>query len=393
MSDYPGFDFEILAEADGTRARVGRLTTPHGGVDTPAFLFCATKAAIKGLSPQQMRDCGADIILANTYHLMLQPGADLVAGLGGLHAFMGWDGPLLTDSGGFQIFSLGHGSVADEIKGSRPRGREPLLIGVGEDGAEFRSYLDGSRHLLTPESSIDIQRRLGADLVLVLDECTPYHADRDYTARSMELSHRWAERGLAEFARGADGRQALFGIVQGGVHEDLRRASAEFVRAQPFFGQAIGGSLGADKAEMLGVVAMATPHLDPGRPVHLLGIGGVHDIWEAVALGVDSFDCVAPTRLARHGHALARGADGDRINLRNAAFREDMQPLDETCPCACCRGFARAYLHHLLKAGELLAIQLLALHNVTFMTRLMAEIRDAILAGRFAEAKRVWLGA
>ncbi|MFQ5971253.1 MAG: tRNA guanosine(34) transglycosylase Tgt [Alphaproteobacteria bacterium] len=404
-ADFPGFSFvteqRTTADPDWPgRARVGRLSTPHGVIETPAYIFCATKAAIKALTPDQVRDAGTQIILGNTYHLMLQPGAERIARLGGLHRMMGWDGPLLTDSGGFQIFSLGHGSVAEEIKGSRGNRQPPTLIDIGDDGATFRSYVDGSVHTLTPEGSIRIQRQLGADIALVLDECTPHHAERDYTARSMELSHRWAVRSLREFQRtkpDPSGRQALFGIVQGGVYEDLRRESAEFTMSQPYFGHAVGGCLGGDKAELHEVVSMAMGPLESHRPAHLLGIGSVEDVWEGAAKGIDSFDCVNPTRLARHGGAFVRrpgddGPDGrEHINLRNARHRDDRDPLEDECGCYTCRTFTRAYLHHLFKAGEILGIQLLALHNIAFMNRLMASVREAIRTGRYAEAKREWL--
>ena len=307
---------------------------------------------------------------------------------------------MLTDSGGFLIFSLGHGTVAEEIKGRRNAGRPSTLLEVSEDGATFRSYVDGATHRLTPEGSIQIQRQLGADIILVLDECTPYHVDRGYTARSMALSHRWAARGLAEFRRataGVAGLQALYGIVQGGVYEDLRRESAEFAIAQPTFGHAVGGCLGGSSAEMHEVVGLAMRPLDDARPVHLLGIGGIEDIWVAVAKGVDTFDCVSPTRLARHGSALlppaigARGPERDHINLRNARFRDDQEPLDPACGCYTCGRFTRAYLHHLVKAGELLAMQLLALHNIAFINGLMREVRAAILADNYADAMRRWL--
>lgn len=404
MAQFPGFSFEVLQRATGDadwprRARLGRLTTPHGVLETPAFVFCATKAALRGATPAQARDAGTQIILANTYHLMLQPGAELVARLGGLHRMMGWDGPMMTDSGGFQIFSLGHGTVAEEIKGNREGSQPPTLLEVGEDGAAFRSYIDGSVHTLTPEGSIRTQRQLGADLVLVLDECTPYHIDKDATAHSMVLTHRWAERGLAEFESGAasgDG-QALYGIVQGGVYDDLRRESADFTRAQPYFGHAVGGCLGGAKAEMQHVVGLAMRRLDDHKPVHLLGIGGVADVWAGVAKGIDSFDCVAPTRLARHGHALIRPGLGetpegrDHLNLRNARFREDRGPVDPECGCYTCGGFARAYLHHLLKAGEGLVGQLLAIHNIAFMNRMFTAIRAAIREDRYGAAMRAWL--
>lgn len=395
MTDYPGFDFEIVARDRASRARLGRLQTPHGAILTPAFVFCATKGAIKAAGPRDLKAANADIILANTYHLMIQPGAERVAKMGGLHAFTGWSGPMLTDSGGFQIFSLGQGSNAAEVKGNRQEGRTPLLTKLEEEGATFRSPRDGAYHTLTPESSVQIQRQLGADIVIVLDECTPFHVDRDYTARSLAMTHRWGERSLAEFQRSHDGKQALYGVIQGGVYEDLRREGAEFVASKPFFGHAVGGCLGDHKDQLYDIVDYATrPLADRGdeRPVHLLGIGGIRDIWEGVALGIDTFDCVAPTRIARHGWALLRDAENRRINLRNARFAEDPAPLDPDCECPACADFSRAYIHHLLKAGEIFGIQLLTMHNMAFMTRLMSEIRAALLAGRFEAAKAEWLG-
>ncbi|MGE4219937.1 MAG: tRNA guanosine(34) transglycosylase Tgt [Alphaproteobacteria bacterium] len=393
MTDYPGFGFEVLARDPDSRARLGRLTTPHGSIETPAFVFCGTKATVKGVDPAQLRAVGVDIVLANTYHLMLQPGADLVEKMGGLHRFMGWDGPMLTDSGGFQIFSLGHGSVSEEIKGNRgdPASRPaPLLRRLDDDGAVFRSPRDGSIHRLTPESSIAIQRQLGPDLVVVLDECTPFHVDRDYTANSMQMTHRWADRSLAAFERHHDGRQALYGVIQGGIYEDLRRESAEFMNSRPFFGHAVGGCLGAHAEQMFDVVDYGAKHLSRERPVHLLGIGGAEDIWNGVALGIDTFDCVTPTRIARHGWALARRPDNGRLNMRNARFRDDPEPLEPDCGCPTCARFSRAYIHHLFKANEILGLMLVSLHNVAFMVRLMAEVRGALAEGRLAEARRHW---
>jgi queuine tRNA-ribosyltransferase len=396
------FKFDITYKSPNSKARLGRLSTPHGAVDTPSFIFCATKAAIKGATPQDMRRENTQIILANTYHLMLQPGSELVAQMGGLHKFMGWDGPMLTDSGGFQIFSLGHGSVAEEVKGRRQSSRPKSLLSITEEGATFKSYLDGSKHVLTPEKSIQIQRGLGADLIVVLDECTPFHVDKVYTEKSMYLSHRWAERSLKEFQKGPEGTQALYGITQGGVYPDLRKISADFVNNLPFFGHAVGGSLGADKSQMAEVVEMAMEPLDPSRPVHLLGIGGVSDIFYGVTQGIDTFDCVHPTRLARHGGALVpvsvweemgENPEGrEHINLRNARFRNDPQPIDGTCHCQTCQTYSRSYIHHLLKAGELLALQALTIHNVHFMNRLLTSIRQAIAENRLEEEKKRWVG-
>ena len=303
---------------------------------------------------------------------------------------------MLTDSGGFQIFSLGHGSVAAEIKGKRITHRPKTLLKVTEEGAAFRSYIDGSKHLLTPEKSIEVQRLLGPDLVVVLDECTPFHVDKTYTQRSLDMSHRWGLRSLAEFQRHDTGRQALYGIIQGGIYEDLRGEACDFVNSQPFFGHAIGGSLGAHKDQMYEVVALTARRLTPDRPIHLLGIGGIRDIFEGVAQGIDTFDCVHPTRLARHGGALGRPENTldpskEHLNLRSTACREDANPIEPDCPCSTCQNYSRAYLHHLLKAQELLAFTLITIHNVTFMNRLLAAIRLAIAEGRLAEEKKRWV--
>jgi queuine tRNA-ribosyltransferase len=392
---YPGFGFDILERDKNSRARLGRLQTPHGDLLTPGFIFCATKAAIRGASPRDLRTANAEMVLANTYHLLIQPGPDVVERLGGLHKFMGWDGPMLTDSGGFQIFSLGQGTESSEIKGSRPDKRNPLLLELSKEGAVFRSPRDGTKHTLTPESSIQIQRQLRPDLAVVLDECTPVHVDRDYTEKSLMLTHNWAERSLAEFARHHDGTQGLYGVVQGGIYEDLRRQGAETIASKPFFGHAVGGCLGDHKDAMYNIIEYAMVPLSKTadkRPVHLLGIGGIRDIWEGVAMGIDTFDCVTPTRIARHGWALKRGAESFRINLRNARFREDSLPLDEACGCYACQNFSRGYIHHLFKANEILGLQLLTQHNITFMVGLMSEIRSALSRGRFEEAKKDWLG-
>jgi queuine tRNA-ribosyltransferase len=394
---YNNFSFTITFRSEVDRARLGRLLTPHGIIETPAFIFCATKAAIKGVSPVDMKTSGTQFILSNTYHLMLQPGSEVIQKLGGLHRFMGWDGPMLTDSGGFQIFSLGHGSVADEIKGRRSKVQTKSVLKITEVGALFKSYIDGRMHLLTPERSIEIQRELGPDLVVVLDECTPFHVDKEYTKQSMEMSHRWGLRSLQEFQRGDDGRQAIYGIVQGGVFEDLRAESCDFVNRHPFFGQAIGGSLGADKQQMRDVVSYTARQLDPTRPIHLLGIGGVSDIFSGVADGIDTFDCVHPTRLARHGGALVRphnlpeGKNSDHINLHNGIFRLDESAIESDCPCMVCQKYSRGYLHHLFKAKELLAFQLLSIHNVAFMNRLMLAIREAIKNNTLNEERKQWL--
>jgi len=395
-----GFAFQVEHVAHDSRARTGLLKTPHGDIATPAFVFCATKAAVKGVLMERLQETGSQIILSNTYHLMLQPGAEVIAAHGGLHRFTGWSGPMLTDSGGFQIFSLGHGGVADEIKGRSRGGRASLLLGIDSDGATFRSYLDGSVHRLGPEDSIRVQRRLGADIILSFDECSPFHVDRDYTQRSMVLSHDWADRCLAELGRvdgdfapqaGSAGPQALYGIVQGGVYDALRAESADYVNDRPFFGAAIGGCLGGHREQMMEVVGMASHRLRRDRPTHLLGIGDVEDIFDGVALGVDTFDCVQPTRIARHGMALMRGEPGGRINLNNAIHRNDSGPLDTTGMSDIGQRYSRAYLHHLIKAKEMIGPQILVEHNITFMNRLMVEIRQAIARDSLAVLRAEWM--
>ena len=381
------------------RARRGCIQTPHGDIQTPAFIFCATKAAMKALTPAQLIAEQTSVALANTYHLCLQPGPEIIAEAGGLHRFMGCNLPLLTDSGGFQIFSLGHGSVAEEIKGRRHHSgtRSKTLLKINEEGATFRSYIDGRAHCLSPERSIDIQRQLGADLIVVLDESTPFHVDLSYTEASMQRSHRWALRSLEQHQRYDQGTQVLYGIIQGGIYPELREQSCSFVNEHPFFGHAIGGSLGATKEAMYEVVQHATQHLDPSRPIHLLGIGGIRDIIEGVSVGVDTFDCVHPTRLARHGGALVRPKHNpnplrEHINLRNSQYRHDHTPLEIDCPCYTCTTFTRAYVHHLFKAGEQLGQTLLSIHNARFMNRLMQAIRDSLEQDTFEEMRGDWIG-
>jgi queuine tRNA-ribosyltransferase len=388
---YPNFGFDITHKDRSSRARIGQLKTPHGTIETPNYIFCGTKASIKNVAPAQLHEAKTDIILANTYHLMLQPGADLVEKMGGLHKFMQWDGPLLTDSGGFQVFSMGHGSPTDEIKGRAQGHVNKSLLKITEEGCVFRSYVDGRKVTLTPESSMEIQRKLGADLLMQFDECTSYNDSKDYTAKSMEMSIRWGDRCLSEFERHDNGAQALYGIVQGGVHEDLRQISAAYTKDRPFFGTALGGCLGGTDEEMRTIVESSMPYVHPERPVHFLGIGRIKDVFTFVRLGIDTFDCVIPTRLARHGTAFLKGHPGETINLKNARFREDQAPLDPENGIAASTDFSRAYIHHLLKANELLGLHLLAQHNIATINRLMREIRQAIKDGTLDELQKEWL--
>ena len=386
--------FEIRSRDPQTRARTGLITTPHGPVETPVFMPVGTRGTVKSLTPEELSEHGAQIILGNTYHLYLQPGHELIARMGGLHRFMGWDGPILTDSGGFQVFSLVYGGIADEVKGRRPAHPQtkPGMVKVTEEAVIFRSYIDGSTHVFTPERSIEVQKGIGADIILCFDELPPFHAGYDYTARSLERTHRWAARCLAYHQQHPTG-QALFGIVHGGVYADLRHASAEYIAGLPFEGLCIGGSLGENKAQIAEVVDMTVPHLPEGLPRHLLGIGDVDDLIEGVARGIDMFDCVSPTRLGRHGTALVRDAARRwKLNVLNAALREDEGPLEPACTCYTCRRYSRAYIHHLFRAQELLGIRLVSLHNVAFLLDLTRQIRASIAAGRFAELRAEWLG-
>ena len=382
-SDPERLRFEI--EASDGAARTGRLHTAHGPIATPAFIPLATRATVRSLDAGEVEELGYDIVLGNTFHLLLAPGPERIAALGGLHDFMGWERAIITDSGGFQIFSLAHGTVADEIKGRRGRREsDGRVLDVGEDGVRFRSYVDGSERFLGPDESMRVQAALGSDIALVLDECTPYHADRDYTAASTERTHRWLDRCLAWHERHGPPRQAVFGIVQGGVHEDLRRASAERVAEAAIDGVAIGGTLGRDKAEMYGVLEMTLPHLPPEAPKHLLGIGEPDDLMQGIGRGIDLFDCAVPTRLARHGMALAPlPGERFRFDVRRGTYAEDARPLVEGCACPACREHTRAYLHYLSRVEELTGARLMALHNLTYVERLIAGAREAIAEGRF----------
>jgi queuine tRNA-ribosyltransferase len=375
--------FEIEAR-DGA-ARAGLLHTAHGVVKTPAFIPLATKGTVRGLESREVAGMGYELVLGNTYHLFVSPGPDRIAAAGGLHEFMGWQGALITDSGGFQVFSLAHGGVADEVKGrGRPGGERGSVVSIDEEGVRFRSYRDGRELFLSPEVSMQVQAELGSDIALVFDECTPYHADREYTARSMQRTHRWLDRCLAWHGEHGPERQAVFGIVQGGVHEDLRRESAQAVSEASVDGIAIGGTLGRDKAEMHGVLGLTAPLLPEEAPKHLLGIGDVDDLLAGIALGLDVFDCAIPTRLARHGTALVPDPGNRfRLDLRKSGWAGDRDPIAEGCPCPACRNHDRDYLSYLSRAEELTAVRLLCLHNLTFMHELVTHARTAIEAGTF----------
>jgi queuine tRNA-ribosyltransferase len=374
--------FDIAAR-DGD-ARAGLLHTPHGDVRTPAFVPLASNASVRGLLPGEVAELGYDMVLGNTFHLFITPGEDYVAAAGGLHRFMGWGGPIITDSGGFQVFSMGHGSVADEIKGRRD-GRKNMVHEISEDGVRFQSYTDGGERFMGPETSMEVQAKLGSDIALAFDECTPFHADRTYTLRAMERTHRWLDRCIAWHGEHAPAGQLLYGIVQGGVYEELRRESTDYIAKADLDGVAIGGSLGQEKEQMHEVVGWALRGLPDERPRHLLGIGDVDDILHAVAAGIDSFDCATPTRLARHGTALVPDpAARWRLDLTKGASAGSDEPIAAGCPCPACRNHTRGYLHYLARHKELTGARLITLHNLAFMSELMKGLRGAIEAGELA---------
>jgi queuine tRNA-ribosyltransferase len=347
------FSFQCQASCSQTKARAGVFTTPHGWVETPRFMPVGTLATVKTLTPEQLEAAGSQMVLANTYHLHLQPGEDIVKQAGGLHRFMGWNGPILTDSGGFQVFSLSQ------------------LRTITEEGVIFRSPRDGRMINLTPERSIEIQNALGADVIMAFDECPPYPAERSEVEAATERTYRWLKRCIEAHARPVD--QALFGIVQGGVYLDLRRAAAQSLVSLDLPGYAIGGVSVGEPAEFIHQIVEATaPYLPVDKPRYLMGVGTYREMARAIASGVDLFDCVIPTRLGRHGAALVQG---ERWNLKNARFREDFTPLDASCPCYGCQNFSRAYLSHLVRCKEVLGYTLLSLHNVTELIRFTQQIR------------------
>jgi queuine tRNA-ribosyltransferase len=409
----------IQARDPASLARAGLLSTAHGDVRTPAFVPLATKATVKGLLPEEVAGLGYDMVLGNTFHLLLRPGEELIERLGGLHRFMDWERPIITDSGGFQVFSMGHGTVAEEIKSRQPRSgqgarrestgagaggraraepgahadaqeRAGTILAISEEGVRFRSYVDGTERFLSPEGSMAVQAALGSDIALVFDECTPFHVERSYTEHSTERTHRWLERCLRWHSEHGPPGQLVYGIVQGGVYEDLRRASARAVAQSGCDGIAIGGSLGATKEQMYEVVGFAARELGGEyecKPRHLLGIGEVDDLIAGVELGMDTFDCAMPTRLGRHGAALVPDPESRwRLDLVKSRWRAAEEPLLEGCPCpACARGLSRAYLSYLARTGELTGMRLLTMHNLAFLAGLMADLRGAIRAGRLGE--------
>lgn len=358
--------YELIHQDRKTGARRGVIHTPHGDIQTPVFMPVGTQAAVKAMRPEQVRELGAEIILSNTYHLYLRPGHELIREAGGLHRFMNWNRAILTDSGGFQVFSLGQ------------------LRKITEEGVRFQSHIDGSRHILTPEKAVEIQNALGSDIMMAFDECAPYPADREYIRNSMERTLRWLERCKA--AHKNRERQSLFAIMQGGMYRDLRRECAERMVEMDFPGYAIGGlSVGEPKEQMLEILDDCVDYLPQDRPRYLMGVGTPDYLFEAVEREIDMCDCVEPTRIARHG--LATTSRG-RINIKNARFERDFGPLDPECDCYTCRNYSRAYIRHVFKAGEMMSAMLLSNHNLHFLINMMAGMRKAIEEDRFTEFKK-----
>jgi len=399
--------FEVIKEIPGALGRAGVISTPHGVINTPAFVTVGTKATIKALTPEQVKSLGAQVVLANTYHLYLEPGEEILKQAGGLHNFMHWAGPTMTDSGGFQAFSLGaafgKGGVSkvarglDNFDNFTPEGpyadqnsQAPLataLAKVDEDGVTFKSHINGSEHRFTPERSMEIQHNIGADIMFAFDECTSPQASYEYQKEAMERTHRWAKRSL-DFHQnsGQANKQSLFGIVQGGRHQDLREESAKFIASLDFDGFGIGGSFNKD--DLSTAVGWVNKILPKDKPRHLLGIGEVEDLFNGVENGVDTFDCVMPTRMARNG--TLQTAEG-RLNIFNAEYKNDFTPIYQGCECYTCKNYTKAYLAHLFRSKEILANTLASIHNLYFFINLVAQMREHILAGTFKDFKKSFL--
>ncbi len=366
--------FELIHQSTRSGARVGRIHTPHGVIDTPNFVAVGTNGTVKSLDSRSLKDIGLQLMFCNTYHLMLQPGTEVVKKAGGLHKFIQRDMPIITDSGGFQVFSLAYGSVADELKSRGTKKSDGSVLKITEDGVWFRSYRDGSKLLLTPETSIDAQKDLGADIIIPFDELPPYHIDDDALAESLERTHRWEERSLNHHLKNPNG-QAMYAVVHGGVKEDFRKKSADTLSKLPFDGFAIGGSLGKTKEQLYHLLSYTTCRLDEAKPRHLLGIGDLESIERSIPYGIDTFDSSYPTRAARHGVLFS---DQGHTKISKGCYKEHFAPPIEGCPCPTCAHFSAAFLHHLFKANELSAYTLATQHNLYYMVHLMERYRSAI---------------
>lgn len=370
------FKFELIHQSKKSRARVGRIHTPHGVIDTPHFVAVGTNAAIKALDNQWLDDVGQQLVFCNTYHLMIQPGSSLIKQAGGLHRFMNRQGPIITDSGGFQVFSLAYGSVHDELKSRGSKKYDSAVLKISEDGVLFRSYRDGSPLLLTPESSVHAQKDLGADIIIPFDELPPYHVDANTLRQSFDRTHRWEKRSLDEHRKNPQ-QQAMYAVIHGGIDPQLREQSARYLSSLPFDGFAIGGSFGKTQAQMLDMLTALMPHVPTVTPNHLLGIADVNSIEPIIKLGIDTFDSSYPTRCARHG--LLFTPQGP-CKILHARYKNVFEPLQPDCTCHTCQHYTAAYLHHLFKAHELSAYTLASMHNVHFMIQLMKHYRELILA-------------
>lgn len=365
------FKFELIKECSQTKARLGKITTDHGEIETPIFMPVGTKATVKTMTPEELKDLNAQIILGNTYHLYLRPGHELIKEAGGLHKFMNWNGPILTDSGGFQVFSLSNNRT------------------ITEEGVEFRSHIDGSKEFISPEKSMEIQNALGSDIMMAFDECAPYPADREYVKNSLERTTRWLKR--CKEAHKNTEKQALFGIIQGGMYKDLREQSAKEILELDLPGYAVGGlSVGEPKELMYEVLDYTVPLMPEDKPRYLMGVGSPDDLLEGVIRGIDMFDCVLPTRIARNGTAMTSVG---KVVVRNAKYARDFGPLDPNCDCYCCRNYTRAYIRHLVKANEILASRLITTHNLHFLLNLMKQVREAIMEDRLLDFKEEFFKA
>ncbi len=371
------FTFELIHQSKKSRARVGKIHTPHGIIDTPGFVAVGTNATLKSLDTKTVSEIGLQLMFCNTYHLMLQPGTDLIKKAGGLHKFMNRSMPLITDSGGFQVFSLMYGTVKDELKSKGAKKGDNAVLRVDEDGVLFRSYRDGSPILLTPERSVQAQKDLGADIIIPFDELPPYHIDQKKLIESLHRTHRWEERSLQEHRKNING-QAMYAVIHGGIDPKLRKLSCETLTKLPFDGFAIGGSLGKTKEQMITMLQGMMPLLPDDKPNHLLGIGDLYSIEQCVKLGIDTFDSSHPTRSARHGTLFSKQG---QVKILNSAHKRAFKPIDENCACTVCKNYTRAYLHHLFKAKEMTGYALSTIHNLHFMVELMREYRERIAQG------------
>lgn len=369
------FFFEPIHSSKKSRARVGRIHTPHGIIDTPGFVGVGTNGTLKSIDSIATEEAGLQLMFCNTYHLMLQPGTEVVKNAGGLHKFMNRKNPIITDSGGFQVFSLAYGSVADELKSKGTKKTDGTVLKITEDGVVFRSYRDGSKLELTPETSIQAQKNLGADIILCFDELPPYHIEERALKASLARTHRWEERSLKEHQKNPNS-QALYAIIHGGIDEDLRKKSCDFLTNLPFDGYAVGGSLGKTKEEMRVMLSKTMPRLPLDKPNHLLGIGDLESLSMCVPLGVDTFDSSYPTRAARHGFLLSKKGP---VKVIKKAYAEAFVPIEEDCTCSTCQNFTLAYIHHLFKAREATCLTLASIHNLHFMVKLMDSYREKIL--------------